>query len=227
MEVNGITFCDVQSIKKWHLTHNILKKELAFSQRQRPVCSVESSFSGLWIFYLAIVFLSWVYFLSDWTKFSRQPHEKQISCSPRGIIFCFLCQRPFRMMLPYTRTSLKRKKTLDWGFRRPCFIRRPCPIRIRPGLERGLPDGPNELSTAWIRSRFSLSNISISILVIWYLSKYRDHNWTTSSLKSLLYRLYHLFPDDAVELSKLRSRANMLCNKDKKGGPCEAACGQL
>uniref|UniRef100_A0A3Q3FDS2 non-specific serine/threonine protein kinase n=1 Tax=Labrus bergylta TaxID=56723 RepID=A0A3Q3FDS2_9LABR len=32
--------------------------------------------------------------------------------SPRGMICCFLCKRLFRMMLPYTSTSLKRKKTL-------------------------------------------------------------------------------------------------------------------
>lgn len=89
----------------------------------------------------------------------------QMSFSPRGIIFCFLCQWPVRMMLPYTNTSLKRKKTLGWVFRRPCFIRRPCPISIRPGLDRVFPDVPNEFFTALMRMEFSLSNVSRSVMM--------------------------------------------------------------
>ncbi|KAF3833147.1 hypothetical protein F7725_026812 [Dissostichus mawsoni] len=57
------------------------------------------------------------------------------------------------MMLPYTSTSLKRKKTLGCGPRRLSFISRPSPIRTRPGWDKAFPDGPNEFSTAWIRSR--------------------------------------------------------------------------
>ncbi|KAA8585696.1 hypothetical protein FQN60_004390 [Etheostoma spectabile] len=83
--------------------------------------------------------------------------EKQMRCSPREMIFCFLFQRPFRMMLPYTSTSLKRKKTLGCGPRRLSFISRPSPIRTRPGLDKGFPFGPNEFSTAWIRSRHTAS----------------------------------------------------------------------
>ncbi|KAF7649263.1 hypothetical protein LDENG_00144200 [Lucifuga dentata] len=67
------------------------------------------------------------------------------------MIFWFLCQRPCRMMLPYTNTSLKRKKTFGCGPRRLCLSRRPSPTRTRPGWYRDFPDGPNECSTAWIR----------------------------------------------------------------------------
>lgn len=81
------------------------------------------------------------------------------------MICCFLYQWPFRMILPYTSTSLKRKKTLGCGPRRLCFIRRPSPIRTRLGWYKGFPDGPNEFSIAWIRSRFSSANVSWSTIV--------------------------------------------------------------
>lgn len=86
------------------------------------------------------------------------------------MIFCFLCQRPLSMMLPYTSTSLKRKKALGCGPRRLCFISRPSPIRTLPGWNRVFPDGPNEFSTVWIRSRFSWENARWSTMMSLYLS---------------------------------------------------------
>ena len=88
----------------------------------------------------------------------------RMTCSPKGMICCFLCHRPFRMMLPYTSTSLKRKKTLGCSPLRLCFISRPSPIKTRPGRNRGFPDGPNEFSTVWIRSQFSWENASWSTM---------------------------------------------------------------
>lgn len=67
------------------------------------------------------------------------------------------------MMLPYTRISLKRKKSFIWVFLRFCFLRRPSPTRNRPGLDNGLPEGPNEFSTTVILSRFSFRKVNWSM----------------------------------------------------------------
>lgn len=67
------------------------------------------------------------------------------------------------MMLPYTRISLKRKKSFIWVFLRFCFRRRPSPTRNRPGLDNGLPEGPNEFSTTVILSRFSFRKVNWSM----------------------------------------------------------------
>lgn len=115
-----------------------------------------------------------------------------MSFSPRGIIFCFLCQWPDTMMLPYTNTSLKRKKTLDWGFRRPCFIRWPCPSRTRPGLDRFFPDTPNEFSTALMRTEFSLVNVNCSIAVMFIVVLESQMNKLPAAAGSVL----SLFPED-------------------------------
>lgn len=67
------------------------------------------------------------------------------------------------MMLPYTRISLKRKKSFIWVFLRFCLRRRPSPTRNRPGLDNGLPEGPNEFSTTVILSRFSFRKVNWSM----------------------------------------------------------------
>uniref|UniRef100_G3PNH7 Uncharacterized protein n=1 Tax=Gasterosteus aculeatus TaxID=69293 RepID=G3PNH7_GASAC len=72
------------------------------------------------------------------------------------MIICFLCQRP--MMLPYTSRSLNRKNLLGCGPLRVIFTSRPSPSRNRPGSYSGFPDGPNEFSTARIRSRLFCVN---------------------------------------------------------------------
>lgn len=97
---------------------------------------------------------------------NRVPSERcrLRSCSPRRMTFCFLNQRSFIMMLPYTRTSLKRKKALRSHFFRPCFIRLPFPNRTRPGWSKGCLGGLKDLSSSPISLRFSLSNTSWSML---------------------------------------------------------------
>lgn len=132
----------------------------------------------------------------------------QTTCSPRRMTFCFLCQRPFRMMLPYTSTSLKRKKTFGWGFRRPCFIRRPSPIRTRPGLDRELPEAPNEFSTALIRSLFSLSNVNRSMVVICCSSPISNEQLCSSSV--FLNAFFVFLNGDAMGLPKFRLKTNTL-----------------
>lgn len=117
---------------------------------------------------------------------SLQPQERQLSCSPRRMIFCFLYQRPYSRMLPYTSTSLKRKKTFGCGFRRPCFSSRPWPIRTRPCLHSGLPAAPNEISTARMRSQFSLSNVILFIVAILIPVQRWDREWA----RCLLQRRY-------------------------------------
>lgn len=147
-----------------------------------------------------------------------------MSFSPRGMTCCFLCHRPFRIMLPYTSTSLKRKKTLGCGPRRLCFISRPSPIRTRPGWDKGFPDGPNEFSTAWIRSWLSRENVSWSTMVSSYSSQvnkspvFRAAVWDfvqivprlcrcemLSWVLSLWAAVIALLLDDAMGLSKVSS----------------------
>lgn len=85
---------------------------------------------------------------------------------PKAKTFCFLYQCPFMMTVPYTRTSLKRKKAFSSCFLRPCFLNFPSPIRTRPGTDKDIPDGPKEFSTFRIRLRLSSSVKSWFILQI-------------------------------------------------------------
>lgn len=88
-----------------------------------------------------------------------------MSFLPRAMIFCFLCQFPTGRMVPYTSTSLKRKKDFGCHRVRPFFIRWPWPSRARPGLDRGCPIAPKEFSTALMRAEFSFSKTSRSIMM--------------------------------------------------------------